>query len=124
LGDAGLTDRKFIVDGYGGSRPNRGGTFSWKDPSKVDPSARHAAVVAKSIVAVGLADRVLVQVLYDIGLARPLSIYVDTYGTGKIPNIEILTIIEKNFDFSPARIMKALDLRRPIYRQTAADGDL
>jgi S-adenosylmethionine synthetase len=123
LGDAGLTGRKIIVDGYGGWGAHGGGAFSGKDPSKVDRSACYAARwVAKSVVAAGLADRVLVQVSYEIGLARPLSIYVDTYGTGKLPNAEILAIIEKNFDLSPAGIIKALDLRRPIYRQTAAYG--
>jgi S-adenosylmethionine synthetase len=123
LGDAGLTGRKIIVDGYGGWGAHGGGAFSGKDPSKVDRSACYAARwVAKSIVAAGLADRVLVQLSYEIGLARPLSTYVDTYGTGKLPNAEILALIEKNFDLSPAGIIKALDLRRPIYKQTAAYG--
>jgi S-adenosylmethionine synthetase len=123
LGDAGLTGRKIIVDGYGGWGAHGGGAFSGKDPSKVDRSACYAARwVAKSIVAAGLADRVLVQLSYEIGLARPLSIYVDTYGTGKISNAQILEIIDKNFVLSPAGIIKALDLRRPIYKQTAAYG--
>jgi S-adenosylmethionine synthetase len=123
LGDAGLTGRKIIVDGYGGWGAHGGGAFSGKDPSKVDRSACYAARwVAKSIVDAGLAARALVQVSYEIGLAKPLSIYVDTYGTGKIPNSQILEIIEKNFDLSPGGIIKALDLRKPIYKQVAAYG--
>jgi S-adenosylmethionine synthetase len=123
LGDAGMTGRKVIVDGYGGWGAHGGGAFSGKDPSKVDRSATYAARwVAKSIVAAGLAERVLFQLSYEIGSPKPLSLYVDTYGTGKIPNAEILAIIQKNFDLTPAGIIRDLDLRRPIYRQTAAYG--
>jgi S-adenosylmethionine synthetase len=123
LGDAGLTGRKIIVDSYGGWGAHGGGAFSGKDPSKVDRSGCYAARwIAKSIVAAGIADRALVQLSYEIGLARPLSVYVDTYGTGKMPNSEILALIENNFDLSPAGMIKALDLRRPIYKQIAAYG--
>jgi S-adenosylmethionine synthetase len=123
MGDAGLTGRKIIVDGYGGWGAHGGGAFSGKDPSKVDRSACYAARwVAKSIVAAGLATRVLVQLSYEIGRARPLSVYVDTYGTGKVPNQRILQIIDENFNLSVAGIIKDLDLQRPIYRQTAAYG--
>jgi S-adenosylmethionine synthetase len=121
--DAGLTGRKIIVDGYGGWGAHGGGAFSGKDPSKVDRSACYAARwVAKSLVHAGLADRVLVQLSFEIGYAKPLSIYVDTYGTGKVPNARILEIINANFDLSVAGMIRALDLRRPIYRQTAAYG--
>ena len=123
LGDAGLTGRKIIVDGYGGWGAHGGGAFSGKDPSKVDRSACYAARwVAKSIVAAGLAERVLVQVAYAIGLAKPLSVFVDSFGTGKIPDSKILEIVEKNFDLSPNGIIRGLDLRRPIYAKTAAYG--
>lgn len=123
LGDAGLTGRKIIVDGYGGWGAHGGGAFSGKDPSKVDRSACYAARwVAKSIIAAGLAHRALVQLSYAIGVAKPLSVFVDTYGTGKKSNEEILAIINKNFDLSPYGIIHELDLRRPIYAQTAAYG--
>jgi S-adenosylmethionine synthetase len=121
--DAGLTGRKIIVDGYGGWGAHGGGAFSGKDPSKVDRSACYAARwVAKSVVAAGLADRVLVQLSFEIGLSKPLAVYVDTYGTGKVSNAKILEIIDNNFNLSVAGIIRALDLRRPIYRQTAAYG--
>jgi S-adenosylmethionine synthetase len=123
LADAGLTGRKIIVDGYGGWGAHGGGAFSGKDPSKVDRSACYAARwVAKSIVAAGLATRVLVQLSYEIGRATPLAVFVDTYGTGKVSNQRILEIINENFNLSVAAIIKDLDLRRPIYRQTAAYG--
>jgi len=122
-GDAGLTGRKIIVDTYGGWGAHGGGAFSGKDPSKVDRSAAYAARwVAKSIVAAGLAKRCLVQVAYAIALADPLSIHVDTYSTGKIPDEEILKIINKNFSLRPYNIIKSLNLRRPIYEQTASFG--
>jgi S-adenosylmethionine synthetase len=123
LADAGLTGRKIIVDGYGGWGAHGGGAFSGKDPSKVDRSASYAARwVAKSIVAAGLAKRVLVQLSYAIGITEPLSIFVDTYSTSKYTNTQILNIIKKNFDLTPYGIVKHLDLRRPIYAQTAAYG--
>lgn len=122
-GDAGLTGRKIIVDGYGGWGAHGGGAFSGKDPSKVDRSACYAARwVAKSLVAARLCSRVLVQLAYSIGLCEPLSIYVDTYGTGTRPDDEILEIIRNNFDLTPYGIIRDLDLRRPIYAQTAAYG--
>ena len=123
LGDAGLTGRKIIVDGYGGWGAHGGGAFSGKDPSKVDRSACYAARwVAKSLVAAKLCHRVLVQVSYALGVSKPLSVFVDTFGTGTRPNSEILAIIEKNFDLRPHGIIRDLDLRRPIYAQTAAYG--
>ena len=123
LGDAGLTGRKIIVDGYGGWGAHGGGAFSGKDPSKVDRSACYAARwVAKSLVAAKLCKRVRVQVSYALGVAKPLSVFVDTYGTGTRPNSEILAIIDKNFDLRPHGIIRDLDLRRPIYAQTAAYG--
>lgn len=123
LGDAGLTGRKIIVDGYGGWGAHGGGAFSGKDPSKVDRSACYAARwVAKSLVHAKLAHRCLVQVSYAIGVSHPLSVHVDTYGTGKIPDDELLRIINKNFDLRPGAIINELQLRRPIYRQTAAYG--
>ena len=122
-GDAGVTGRKIIVDTYGGWGAHGGGAFSGKDWSKVDRSAAYAARwVAKSIVAAGLARRCLVQVSYAIGVAEPLSIYIDTYGTGKKTNAEILQIVKKNFDLRPGVIVKELDLWRPIYRETAVYG--
>eukprot|EP01012_Entosiphon_sulcatum_P006534 TRINITY_DN1308_c0_g1_i1.p1 TRINITY_DN1308_c0_g1~~TRINITY_DN1308_c0_g1_i1.p1 ORF type:complete len:395 (-),score=83.11 TRINITY_DN1308_c0_g1_i1:37-1221(-) len=122
-GDAGLTGRKIIVDTYGGWGAHGGGAFSGKDPSKVDRSAAYAARwVAKSIVAAGLASRCLVQVAYAIGVADPLSVHVDTYGTGTKDDAEILEIINKNFRLRPYDIIKALNLRRPIYTQTASFG--
>jgi S-adenosylmethionine synthetase len=123
MGDAGLTGRKIIVDTYGGIARHGGGAFSGKDPSKVDRSAAYAARhVAKNIVAAGLADRCEVQVSYAIGKARPTSLAVETFGTGRIADDEIVRLINTHFDLRPAGIIKALDLLRPIYQQTAAYG--
>ena len=122
-GDAGLTGRKIIVDTYGGYSRHGGGAFSGKDPTKVDRSAAYAARhVAKNIVAAGLARKCEVQLAYAIGVARPVSIMIETFGTGKIPEERIIKLIENNFDLRPAGIIKALNLRRPIYKQTAAYG--
>ncbi|MBR8661475.1 MULTISPECIES: methionine adenosyltransferase [Bacillales] len=122
-GDAGLTGRKIIVDTYGGYARHGGGAFSGKDPTKVDRSGAYAArYVAKNIVAAGLADKCEVQVAYAIGVAQPVSISVDTFGTGKIAEEELVKLIRKHFDLRPAGIIKQLDLRRPIYKQTAAYG--
>jgi S-adenosylmethionine synthetase len=122
-GDAGLTGRKIIVDTYGGVGRHGGGAFSGKDPTKVDRSAAYAARwVAKNIVAAGLAKRAEVQLAYAIGVAKPVSIYVDTFGTGTIPDDQIVALIEENVDLRPDAIIKNLDLRRPIYKQTAAYG--
>jgi S-adenosylmethionine synthetase len=122
-GDCGLTGRKIIVDTYGGAAPHGGGAFSGKDPSKVDRSAAYAArYVAKNIVANGLASRCLVQLSYAIGVAKPTSIMVDTFGTGTISNMELVDIIQKHFDLRPKGIVEMLDLLRPIYRKTAAYG--
>jgi len=122
-GDAGLTGRKIIVDSYGGWGAHGGGCFSGKDPTKVDRSAAYAARwIAKSIVAAGLAERILVQVSYAIAVARPLSVFVETYGTGKISDDEILQVIDRNFDLRPGVLMHELDLKRPIYEKTAAYG--
>lgn len=122
-GDAGLTGRKIIIDTYGGWGAHGGGAFSGKDPTKVDRSGAYAARwVAKSIVASGLARRALVQVSYAIGVKEPLSLYVNTYGTGKVSDEEILKIIQKNFDLSPGAIIRDLQLRRPIYYKTAKFG--
>ncbi|MBQ6662640.1 MAG: methionine adenosyltransferase [Firmicutes bacterium] len=122
-GDSGLTGRKLIVDTYGGSAPHGGGCFSGKDPTKVDRSASYAArYAAKNVVAAGLADRCEIQLAYAIGVARPVSIMVDTFGTGKFDDEKMAAIIEKHFDFRPAAIIRDLDLRRPIYKQTAAYG--
>ncbi|EKX38488.1 hypothetical protein GUITHDRAFT_77190 [Guillardia theta CCMP2712] len=122
-GDAGLTGRKIIVDSYGGWGAHGGGAFSGKDPTKVDRSAAYAARwVAKSIVAAGLAQRCIVQVAYAIGVAKPLSLYVNTYGTGTKPDSEILAIVEKNFDLRPFAIIKELNLKRPVYTKTASFG--
>lgn len=122
-GDAGLTGRKIIVDTYGGMARHGGGAFSGKDCTKVDRSAAYAArYVAKNIVAAGLADRCEIQLSYAIGVAEPTSINVDTFGTGKLPDDKIVEIVRENFDLRPAGIIKMLDLRRPIYRQTAAYG--
>ena len=122
-GDSGLTGRKIIVDTYGGYARHGGGAFSGKDPTKVDRSATYAArYAAKSIVAAGLADKVEIQLAYAIGVAKPVSILVDTFGTGKIADEKIAELVEKNFDLRPAAIIRDLDLRRPIYRQTAAYG--
>lgn len=122
-GDCGLTGRKIIVDTYGGKGAHGGGAFSGKDPSKVDRSAAYAArYVAKNLVASGICDECLVQLSYAIGVADPLSVYVNTYGTGKIDEEKIVEIVNKNFDLRPAAIIKDLDLLRPIYRKTAAHG--
>lgn len=122
-GDAGLTGRKIIVDTYGGYGRHGGGAFSGKDPTKVDRSGAYAArYVAKNIVAAGLADRCEIQIAYAIGVARPVSILVETFGTNKISEEEIARLVKDNFDLRPAAIIRDLDLRRPIYRQTAAYG--
>ncbi|WP_428911264.1 methionine adenosyltransferase [Niallia sp. Krafla_26] len=122
-GDAGLTGRKIIVDTYGGYARHGGGAFSGKDPTKVDRSAAYAArYVAKNIVAAGLADKVEVQFAYAIGVARPVSISIDTFGTGKVEEEILEELVSKYFDLRPAGIIKMLDLRRPIYKQTAAYG--
>ena len=122
-GDAGLTGRKIIVDTYGGYARHGGGAFSGKDCTKVDRSGAYAArYVAKNIVAAGLADKCEIQVSYAIGVAQPTSIMVDTFGTGKLSDEQIVEIVRENFDLRPAGIIKMLDLRRPIYRQTAAYG--
>ena len=122
-GDAGLTGRKIIVDTYGGYARHGGGAFSGKDCTKVDRSAAYAArYVAKNIVAAGLADECEIQLSYAIGVAQPTSIMVDTFGTGKVADEKLLTAIRENFDLRPAGIIKMLDLRRPIYKQTAAYG--
>ncbi|HEY7414496.1 MAG TPA: methionine adenosyltransferase [Ktedonobacteraceae bacterium] len=123
MGDAGLTGRKIIVDTYGGMARHGGGAFSGKDPTKVDRSAAYAArYIAKNLVAAGLADRLELQISYAIGVARPLSIFVDTFGTGRISDIEIVRLINEHFDLRPAGIIQALKLRRPIYQPTAAFG--
>lgn len=122
-GDAGLTGRKIIVDTYGGYARHGGGAFSGKDCTKVDRSAAYAArYVAKNIVAAGLADKCEIQLSYAIGVAQPTSVAVDTFGTGKISNEKLVEIVRENFDLRPAGIIKMLDLRRPIYKQTAAYG--
>jgi S-adenosylmethionine synthetase len=122
-GDAGLTGRKIIVDTYGGYARHGGGAFSGKDPTKVDRSAAYAArYVAKNIVAAGLAEKCEVQLAYAIGVAKPVSISIDTFGTGKVPEEVLIEAVEAHFDLRPAGIIKMLDLRRPIYRQTAAYG--
>jgi S-adenosylmethionine synthetase len=123
MGDAGLTGRKIIVDSYGGMARHGGGAFSGKDPTKVDRSACYMARhVAKNIVAAGLAQRAQVQVAYAIGVAEPVSIMVDTFGTGKVPNKVLEGLVRRHFDFTPAGIIKYLELRRPIYKKTAAYG--
>jgi S-adenosylmethionine synthetase len=123
MGDAGLTGRKIIVDTYGGMARHGGGAFSGKDPTKVDRSAAYAArYVAKNIVAAGLADRFEVQIAYAIGVARPLSLFVETFGTGKVSDEALIALIREHFDLRPAGIIQMLDLRRPIYQPTAAFG--
>ncbi len=122
-GDAGLTGRKIIVDTYGGWARHGGGAFSGKDPTKVDRSAAYAArYVAKNVVAAGLADKCEIQLAYAIGVAKPVSVMVDTFGTNKVEEETIEELVSKHFDLRPAGIIKMLDLRRPIYRQTAAYG--
>ncbi len=123
LGDTGLTGRKIIVDTYGGAAAHGGGAFSGKDPTKVDRSAAYAArYIAKNIVAAGLADRCEIQLSYAIGIAKPISVFVDTYETGKIPDDKLCDIVNENFDLKPAAIIRHFDLRRPIYRNIAAYG--
>jgi S-adenosylmethionine synthetase len=123
VGDTGLTGRKIIVDTYGGFARHGGGAFSGKDPTKVDRSASYAARhVAKNIVAAGLADRAEVQVAYAIGIARPLSLLIETFGTEKVPRPLIAGLVRDHFDLRPAALVQNLDLRRPIYRPTAAYG--
>jgi S-adenosylmethionine synthetase len=123
MGDTGLTGRKIIVDTYGGPCPHGGGAFSGKDPTKVDRSACYMARhVAKNVVAAGLAERAQVQVAYAIGVADPVSIMVETFGTGKVPNSKLEQMVRRHFDFTPIGIIKYLDLRRPFYRKTAAYG--
>ena len=122
-GDAGITGRKLIVDTYGGYSRHGGGAFSGKDPTKVDRSGAYAArYVAKNLVAAGLADKCEIQLAYAIGVARPVSIFVDSFGTGKVSDEKLADIVAENFDLRPAAIIKNLDLRRPIYRQVAAYG--
>ncbi len=122
-GDSGLTGRKIIVDTYGGYAKHGGGAFSGKDPTKVDRSAAYAArYVAKNIVAAGLARRVEVQLAYAIGVAKPVSVMIDTYGTGKLSDERLSQLVQRFFDLRPAAIIQTLDLRRPIYKQTAAYG--
>jgi S-adenosylmethionine synthetase len=122
-GDAGVTGRKIIVDTYGGMGRHGGGAFSGKDPTKVDRSAAYAArYAAKNVVAAGLADRVEIQVAYAIGVAHPLSVNVETFGTGKVPDEKIAALVSDTFDLRPGAIIRDLDLRRPIYRKTAAYG--
>ena len=122
-GDAGLTGRKIIVDTYGGAAPHGGGAFSGKDPTKVDRSAAYAARwVAKNIVAAGLAEKCVLQVSYAIGVSRPLSIFVDTFGTGRVPDAHLADIISKNVDLSPRGIREALEMNKPIYTPTSSYG--
>jgi S-adenosylmethionine synthetase len=122
-GDAGVTGRKIIVDTYGGAAPHGGGAFSGKDPTKVDRSACYMArYIAKNCVAAGLADRLLVQLAYAIGVADPVSVMVDTYGTGRLPDGRVTDLVRAHFKLTPRGIMEQLDLRRPIYRKTAAFG--
>ena len=124
-GDCGLTGRKIIVDTYGGSAPHGGGAFSGKDPTKVDRSAAYAArYVAKNIVAAGLAKRCLVQLAYAIGVAEPVSVFVDTQGTGTVPDAQIAAAVQQVFDLRPTAIIRDLELSRPIYRQLAAYGHM
>ena len=123
MGDAGVTGRKIIVDSYGGMGRHGGGAFSGKDPTKVDRSAAYAARwAAKNIVAAGIADRCEIQVAYAIGMAKPMSVNVETFGTGKIPDEKIAKLVDEHFDLRPGAIIRDLDLRRPIFRQTAAYG--
>ena len=123
MGDCGLTGRKIIVDTYGGFARHGGGAFSGKDPSKVDRSAAYAArYVAKNVVAAGLADRCEVQVSYAIGVAKPTSVTIETFGTHKVPEAKIVAAVNDIFDLRPYGILKMLDLRKPVYQKTAAYG--
>ena len=123
MGDSGVTGRKIIVDTYGGMGRHGGGAFSGKDPTKVDRSAAYAARwAAKNVVAAGLADRCEIQVAYAIGVAEPVSVYVETFNTGKLPDAEISKLVQEHFDLRPGAIIRDLDLRRPIYRKIAAYG--
>jgi S-adenosylmethionine synthetase len=123
VGDAGLTGRKIIVDTYGGAARHGGGAFSGKDPSKVDRSAAYAArYVAKNLVAAGIAERCEVQVAYAIGVAHPVSVMAQTFGTGKISDHEIANLVDEHFDLRPAAFRRDLDLHRPIFQKTAAYG--
>jgi S-adenosylmethionine synthetase len=123
MGDTGLTGRKIIVDTYGGMGRHGGGAFSGKDPTKVDRSAAYMArYIAKNVVAAGLADRCEVQLAYAIGVAEPVSVLVDTFGTGKIAREKLQDLVRQNFPLTPRGIIEHLDLRRPIYRKTAAFG--
>ena len=122
-GDSGLTGRKIIVDTYGGAAPHGGGAFSGKDPTKVDRSAAYAArYLAKNIVAAGLADKCTLQLAYAIGVARPLSIYIDTHGTGKVPEDRLEKAAAEVMDLTPRGIRRRLDLNRPVYARTSAYG--
>lgn len=122
-GDTGLTGRKIIVDTYGGFARHGGGAFSGKDPTKVDRSAAYAArYIAKNLVAAGIAHQCEIQIAYAIGVAKPVSVFVDTFGTGIIPDEQILKLVMEHFDLRPSAIMKGLNLRRPIYKPTAAYG--
>src|ERR1035438_3099908 len=123
MGDTGLTGRKIIVDTYGGAGRHGGGAFSGKDPTKVDRSAAYVArYIAKNIVAAGLADRAEVQLAYAIGVAEPVSVRIDTFGTGKVGEAKLTELVRKNFSLTPKGIIESLNLRRPIYRKTAAYG--
>ena len=123
MGDTGLTGRKIIVDTYGGAAPHGGGAFSGKDPTKVDRSACYMArYIAKNVVAAGIADRCQVQLAYAIGVADPVSVYLDCQGTAKIDETMLADIVRANFELTPKGIIESLDLRRPIYKQTAAFG--
>jgi len=123
MGDTGLTGRKIIVDSYGGAGRHGGGAFSGKDPTKVDRSAAYMArYIAKNIVAAGLADRAEVQLAYAIGVAEPVSVRIETFGTGKVGEAKLTELVRKNFSLTPKGIIESLNLRRPIYRQTAAYG--
>ena len=122
-GDAGLTGRKIIVDTYGGAAPHGGGAFSGKDPTKVDRSAAYAArYLAKNVVAAGIADKCSIQLSYAIGVSKPLSIYVDTFGTGEVPPEKIEEAINASMDLSPRGIREQLTMNRPVYQRTAAYG--
>jgi S-adenosylmethionine synthetase len=123
MGDAGVTGRKIIVDTYGGYAPHGGGAFSGKDPTKVDRSAAYMArYIAKNIVAAGLAEKCTVQLAYAIGVAEPVSVYVDTHGTGKVDEDKLSEAVRKNFQLNPKGIIETLDLRRPIFKETARFG--